>query len=156
MEAITYSLSVLAIAGLFTGYAGVLGHLLQRTWRSQRPLAEGGMTLAYAALLMLPACILILGHTDWHIALRLCVLAFGAAATSLAAVQPPWLPSELWQRPFAQRYFGAAMALASACCLCLALENPALPPALVGTATLTAGIAILLPRPHPARPLPPL
>ncbi|NIS80450.1 MAG: hypothetical protein GTO14_09655 [Anaerolineales bacterium] len=138
----------LGVSILFFGFAGVMGVLIRSTQHGAEWDWKRLLTIVYAALLFLPASILVLGLQDWPLWARWLVVTAGIGTAWLGYKQPARLPKHLWGRAFAQRYFAVAMAFAMAWGFCLTLATRVFHPVPVTAAASLAGIVSLLTAPR--------
>lgn len=106
------------------------------------------VTIIYAALLFLPASILVLGFQAWPLWIQVGVFIAGMGTAWLGYKQPTRIPKHLWGRAFAHRYFAVAMALAVIWGFSLMLASRAFVPVPVTAAASLAGAASLITAPR--------
>lgn len=130
----------LGVAALYAGFAGVMGVLLNRTLIERRPQSRA-LSIGHAALIFIPASLLMLRMPMWPVWFRLLVLVWGLTIVWLGMTQPTWAPDLVWRSGFGHRYFAGSMLLTASWALCLTWLSPAIPPLMVAAAALGAAVA---------------
>jgi hypothetical protein len=126
---------------LYIGFGAVMGILIRRASSKlhRRPYLE--LAIAHGLLFFLPTSILLLGHPDWPVFVRISLAGIGVIVTTLGIVQPRWLPSMIWRRTFVLRYFTVALALVGLWGASTVLETRTFAPILVSIPACLAGFA---------------
>jgi hypothetical protein len=135
-------LLVFGIATLYIGFSGVFGVLIHQT-RREMDRRWNALAMAFGALVLAPATLVVLGFELLDVGIGLIVVALGGLAAWAAIARPAWLPPATWHAEFGTRYFASVMALAAVWGLALTVQHPSLGAALVGATALAASLTSL-------------
>lgn len=102
----------LGVTVLYIGFSAVLG-VLARCAINGSTTTIKCLAWLHGTLLFIPASIFVLWMPESTPWLQIPVCISGLSTAYLAFKQPKAIPSRLWERTFALRYFGTSMAFAT-------------------------------------------
>jgi hypothetical protein len=102
----------LGVTALYIGFAAVLGVLAKHAANGSTT-SNKSLAWLHGTFIFIPASIFVLWMPESTPWIQIPVVLSGLAAAYLAFKQPKTLPSHLWERTFALRYFGTTMLFAT-------------------------------------------
>lgn len=134
-------LITLGIATLYVCFSAGMGLLIHAARHNSRRALL--LAIGYALVLYLPATVFVSRFSVPILPIRLIIIAMGFIVAAVSALQPNWLPPQMWEQPYRGGALTIAMCLAAIWGLSFAVANGASTTLLLVLATLSAALASL-------------
>ena len=131
----------LSSTALYIGFGAVMGILLKGTFSKPQRHPYWALAITHGLFFFLPASILLLGHQEWPLIGRYGLFITGLITLLLSIMQPSWVPEEIWQRAFGQRYFTVVLALITIWGISAIIVTRTLTPILISIPACLVGAA---------------